>query len=383
MLPLILPSTQTELFRRNMTGKQLVGIFASHNANHAVLQYSDVSFVSNVMFDGHVKKSLHDIYDVNGDYISKNVAEFLAAVVDNAKDPLSSFINLNTYTADVAAVMLRVGYPISTVVRFLSQPILKEYVGIYFNGGANTQSEKAADKFMEVKYDEVPGRSINTTFSKEEPSDVELLNEITNGGTSVDNQLWMLRVFKDLKEKGQSLTSLVSAMRADTKGVGPTLSENEALLANIDSTVKDTKITGQAELFYGNIIGPLVNGRNEGLNQTKILNILDKYFKAGSKIEFFDVAKNEYDSTTISDYFWGEKTFEGFITAKNVNDYRIVSLLNIKSVNGVSLQELIELDNPYKMISGFTTYGVDLPTKSLAKFFPYYLNTQTSVCRCN
>lgn len=369
MLPLVLPSTQTELFRRNMTGKQLVGIFASHNANHAVLQHSTVALVSPVEFNGNSRRSLHDVYDTEGNYVSKNVAEFLAAVVDNAKDPLSSFINLNTYSADVAAVMLRVGYPISTTVRFLSQPILKEFVNKYINGGASTQSEKEAIKFIETKYGEVAGKELKTTFEKSSPSDAELLTEVEKGGTSNDNQLWVFRQFMALKEQGQSLTSLVSAMRADTKGVGPTLSENEALLANIDSTVKDTKITGQAELFYGNIIGPLVNGSIDVNNQAKVFTSLDKYFSKGSRVMYFNRESNLVEDSTIQEHIFGKKTFDGFAVDNNQN---IVSILDIMSADGVDMQTLIELDNPYKMISGFTTYGVDLPTKSLSKFFPWF-----------
>jgi len=372
MLPLVLPSTQTELFRRNMTGKQLVGIFASHNANHAVLQYSNVALVAPVEFDGNSRRSLHDVYDTEGNYVSKNVAEFLAAVVDNAKDPLSSFINLNTYSADVAAVMLRVGYPISTTVRFLSQPILKEFVSRYFNGGASTQSEKEAIKFIETKYGEFEGKELKPTFGKSSPSDAELLSEVEKGGTTNDNQLWMFRQFMSLKEKGQSMTSLVSAMRADTKGVGPTLSENEALLANIDSTVKDTKITGQAELFYGNIIGPLVNADMAPPNQGRIFEVLDKYFKTGTEVSFFNRETNKYDTAEIAEPLFGKKTFDGFAVTGTDNIGSVIDILDISIIGSRSMQELIELDNPYKMISGFTTYGVDLPTKSLAKFFPWF-----------
>ena len=43
-------------------------------------------------------------------YISRDLAEFLAAVVDNAKDPNAFKGNINTYTADVLATMIRRTY---------------------------------------------------------------------------------------------------------------------------------------------------------------------------------------------------------------------------------------------------------------------------------
>ena len=368
MLSLVLPSTQTELFNRNMTGKQLVGIFASHNANHAVLQYSDVKLAESFEFNGVLRNSLSDVLDVNGNYISKNVAEFLAAVVDNAKDPISSFVNLNTYTADVAALILRTGFPISTAVRFLSQPILKEFTEKYFNEGGDSSAEKKAIKYIKEKYNITPGEEIKPTFEKRSPSDEELLKEIS-GTPNDENQKYMFEKFLSLKEQGQSLTSLVAAMRADTKGVGPTLSENEALLNNIDSVVKSQDLTGQAELFYGNIVGPLVNGSLSGNYQAKVFQSLKDHFEVGSRLQYFNRQTNLLEEGAILYQILGEKTFNGFYVENNENP---VNVLDIYTIDGVELQTLIEQDNPYKMISGFTTYGVDLPTKSLSKFFPWF-----------
>ena len=38
-----LPSSQLELFSRNMNGSDLIGIFANHNTNHAMLQHSNIN----------------------------------------------------------------------------------------------------------------------------------------------------------------------------------------------------------------------------------------------------------------------------------------------------------------------------------------------------
>ena len=66
MLPIVLPSTQSELFNRNMTGKALIGIFANHNKNHAVLQNTNIELANPVNLDGKKYVSLHDIKNSDG-----------------------------------------------------------------------------------------------------------------------------------------------------------------------------------------------------------------------------------------------------------------------------------------------------------------------------
>ena len=271
MLQMILPSTQAELFNRNMTGKQLIGIFANHNKNHAMLQNTNIELAEGIKFDGKDLKSLHDIKTADGNFISRNVAEWLAAVVDNAKNPLSAFINVNTYTADVAAMMTRVGYPLETVVAFLSQPILKEFTTRYFNSGADRQAETKITSDLH----QLMVKAEATNHSKGLTTEAMFTN-IKKGELFTDSQAEVLNTFYILKEQATALADLVRATRADTKGAGPTLSDNDKLLRLREDVILNEKLIGVQELFSGEIF-PMEKAFTE-FGVAKPTEILSKHF---------------------------------------------------------------------------------------------------------
>lgn len=281
MLPMTLPSTQSELFNRNMTGKALIGIFANHNTSHAILQNTNIEFTEPIALDLNkdgnlvLLKSLHEITNANGDFISRNVAEWLAAVVDNAKNPLSAFINVNTYTADVAATLTRLGYPLETVVGFLSQPILKEFSTRYFNNGANRQAE--------IKIQNEFNKLFVAAEIENEPEHITtelLFNSIKRvadgGGIFTGDQRIVWSSFIAIKEQSTALADLVRATRADTKGAGPTLSENDKLLRLRTQVLTNSALVNVVELFDGKVY-PMEKAFTE-FGVAKPTEIMAKYF---------------------------------------------------------------------------------------------------------
>ncbi len=268
MLPIALPSTQTELFKRNMTGKQLIGIFANHNTSHAVMQYTNLTFHSPISFDGISRSSLHEVYDIDNKFISRNVAEWLAAVVDNAKNPLSSFINVNTYTADVAATLTRLGFPLETVVGFLSQHILKQFSEEYFANGANKQAEAKTIAKLEKLLPKADNEfQLNTN---------ELYDAIEKKTTFSPYQANVLSQFVRIKEQATALADLVRATRSDTKGAGPTLSENEKLIQLRKDVLLNQELVGVQDLFDGKVYPMESAFMQYGI--TKPTELLSKYF---------------------------------------------------------------------------------------------------------
>lgn len=272
MLSIALPSTQTELFKRNMTGKQLIGIFANHNTSHAIMQFTNVELANSVNFDGKSLMSLHEVINSDGDFISRNVAEWLAAVVDNAKNPLSSFINVNTYTADTAAMMTRLGYPLETVVAFLSQPVLKEFSRLYFNYGSDRQAEAKALNELELKYAQ-SNLTVPKDFSMKTD---ELFANIEKKELLTSEQKMILDAFQMIKEQATALADLVRATRADTKGAGPTLSENEKLIQLRKDVLDNPELVDQDELLNGTVY-PMENAFME-YGVSKPTELLSKYF---------------------------------------------------------------------------------------------------------
>ena len=146
------PRTQVMLHQQNMTGAKLIGIYANHNANHALMQHTasnkdkdkglalsieNGSFVLN----GKRLTSLHDIMNGDKEFISKNNAGFLAASVDNVKDPVLAALNQNTFTADATMLLSRLGYNPIEIGLLMMQPIVQEITQTYFR-----ESREGKDK---------------------------------------------------------------------------------------------------------------------------------------------------------------------------------------------------------------------------------------------
>jgi hypothetical protein len=124
----MLPSTRREIFERNMTGNGLIGIFANHNTNQMLTVHGNFLFGNNMDING--KKGLASLsqHKVNGVRITDALAEFLAAAVDNASDPVFSFLNVTQLTSDWAATMVRVGVPLETATAVTSAPVVTKLI---------------------------------------------------------------------------------------------------------------------------------------------------------------------------------------------------------------------------------------------------------------
>lgn len=114
-------SQYLNFFNLNMTGKKLIGIYANHNVAHALCQGTGLSISKAFMFNGKSYQSLGEIYDKSGEdkdgrRISRNIAEFLAASVDNAKDPVLAKLWQNDNTASTTCFLLRLGVPVEQLM---------------------------------------------------------------------------------------------------------------------------------------------------------------------------------------------------------------------------------------------------------------------------
>ena len=118
------PATQLELFRRNMDGLDLIGIMANHNTHHAKAQYTNLKLKNSLTFNGETYQALNKTTSKSGARISRSLATKLAAVVDNAKDPISSFLNFNTLTANIVALGDRIGVDENFIFALLNQPVI-------------------------------------------------------------------------------------------------------------------------------------------------------------------------------------------------------------------------------------------------------------------
>ena len=108
------------------------------------LQEAHFNINTPISFDGILLSSINNGKDSRGGkidnvyandgitFISKNIAGFLAASVDAVKDPVLNFMNLNTYTANVAMTLARLGFDSDSIGLFLTQPSIETVTKNYF-----------------------------------------------------------------------------------------------------------------------------------------------------------------------------------------------------------------------------------------------------------
>lgn len=342
------PATQLTLFRRNMTGKQLIGIFANHNAHHAKSQYTDLRLATPIYFNGIPYESLHNIKDDDGNRISKSLAIKLAAVVDNAKDPISAHLNMNTYTANLVAMLSRLGVNEDTIFAFINQPVIIELTNKYFNerGSLAEQKEMIAwtilkwknsleeQKIPQEKIDEIVNENyINLNL-------IELEESLDSNGSQdfYLTQYKVLRAFEEYHSTANSLNRVVQASRVDTNAMGPSNGDNYVMINkqqkildwyNPDLNYKP-KILG-AEAFFktttSQLISPAFN-ENAWLEPVGIMNMIFpsigkmgkdgtmKYTLLGRLKNYFSMQKGEAYSITEAEARKIDSMFMSYIASK-------------------------------------------------------------------
>ena len=124
------PRTFEYYHKQNMTGDALVGMYANNSVAHA--KYQDLGItVSNgftFVLNGEKFNKISPIRNSNGELIAFNCAEFLAASVDNAKDPVLADLQQNTNTANITAALLRMGVSIQDIGLLFNQPFIKDMI---------------------------------------------------------------------------------------------------------------------------------------------------------------------------------------------------------------------------------------------------------------
>lgn len=280
----ISPRTQIQLHQQNMTGAKLIGIYANHNANHALMQHTELGLdVENGSFvlNGKRLTSLHDIMNRDKEFISKNNAGFLAASVDNVKDPVLAGINQNTFTADASMLLSRLGYNPVEIGLLMAQPIVMDITQTYFREsregkGKDTvideilvEYKKKAAMMEEVTYDNYK----NNDFLIEDLANNILIAKEMAGITSAHQtsdyskiefykkQVAVGFLFKRIMRTADSLGQLVQATRADTnKGAaGPTIANTKLKIQKVQDFLKDMEENDKFPLVGADVISDSIS----------------------------------------------------------------------------------------------------------------------------
>ena len=232
------PITQVKIHDQNATGGALIGIYANHNVAHSMFQNignqlegfaenTKPQLAKTVVFNDKEYKGLTNVKNYEGHLITTNIANFLAASVDNAKDPVLKALMQNNTTANTACLMLRLGIEPITVGLFLNQPIIKEILSLVENG----IEIKEAIKVTEEKYEQFAETSSNRNSYKMFDSDLAfnlLFAEQGKDNPKFNNyQFWVLKKFKYLYKAGDYLGRYTNLNKADTQNgaAGPSIAE--------------------------------------------------------------------------------------------------------------------------------------------------------------
>lgn len=152
------PMTSIIFKEQNQIAGTLIGIFANDSVNNFIskgLKTFRISDPKNRILFGSLRDGITELdgvtddissddiglsflhTTVNGVSIKRTLAELLAASVDAVKDPVLNFLNLNSITADAAAMLARLGYTTRDIGLLLNQPIIKEMCKFMNRTGEN------------------------------------------------------------------------------------------------------------------------------------------------------------------------------------------------------------------------------------------------------
>lgn len=271
-------STQIQFHQQNMVAGKLIGIFANNNVSHAFLQMQNIQMDFNpdlnlnlVGIDFTTGMKVDDIFALDKqNYISKNIAGFLAASVDAVKDPILNHLNLNTYTSNTAMLLARLGLSVEQISLFMSQPILIKFSNLMAN--KNNEGFASVESVLENMMEE-----IDPNFKEHlENNAVELTENALVGNLYSENNSFtnfeILRTFYHLQKYSQALNNLtfITKFNSMSNAAGPTIADNiiiedrlerfNNLKDNLDPIFNDDtfdvlKNSEMLNAFYQNTIG--------------------------------------------------------------------------------------------------------------------------------
>lgn len=395
------PRTQVQLHQQNMTGAKLIGIYANHNANHALMQHTQLALDEengSFVLNGKRLTSLHDIMNGDKEFISKNNAGFLAASVDNVKDPVLAGINQNTFTADASMLLSRLGYNPVEIGLLMAQPIVMEITQTYFRESREGKSkdtiiDEVLDKYKEkaaLNNDLTYDNYKNNMFYIEDLADYILISKeaVTDRSQTSDyrkieyyqKQVAVGYLFKRIMNSADALGQLVQATRSDTQGgaAGPTIADTELKMQKVKDLLDQIENNDKFPLKNANVIfdGLLSDNPNTDTLRERLLSaplpFLQSFYTLGlQKTEdFFKSYFPQYTESfraVIDDL--RDMTKTGKLNVKTMNSIYNDLLAYIMSKNGFFGSELIV--NPDSEVGDIIVTSSD-KRKDFINNFPEY-----------
>lgn len=347
------PRTQVMLHQQNMTGAKLIGIYANHNANHALMQHTQLALDEengSFILNGKRLTSLHDIMNGDKEFISKNNAGFLAASVDNVKDPVLAALNQNTFTADASMLLSRLGYNPIEIGLLMMQPIVQEITQTYFREsregkGKDTIIDEVLDKYKEkaaINNDLTYDNYKNNSFYIEELADnIMLAKEAVTDRTQTSDfrkiefyqkQVAVGYLFKRIMNSADALGQLVQATRSDTQGgaAGPTIADTELKMQKVKDLLDQIENNDKFPLKNANVIldGLLSDNPDTDTLRERLLSAPLPFLQA-----FYTLGLQKTEEMLGSYFPQYTESFRAVVD--NLRDMTKTGKLNVKTMNSI------------------------------------------------
>lgn len=347
------PRTQVMLHQQNMTGAKLIGIYANHNANHALMQHTQLALDEengSFILNGKRLTSLHDIINGDKEFISKNNAGFLAASVDNVKDPVLAALNQNTFTADASMLLSRLGYNPIEIGLLMMQPIVQEITQTYFREsregkGKDTIIDEVLDKYKEkaaINNDLTYDNYKNNSFYIEELADNIMLAKeaVTDRVQTSDfrkiefyqKQVAVGYLFKRIMNSADALGQLVQATRSDTQGgaAGPTIADTELKMQKVKDLLDQIENNDKFPLKNANVIldGLLSDNPDTDTLRERLLSAPLPFLQA-----FYTLGLQKTEEMLGSYFPQYTESFRAVVD--NLRDMTKTGKLNVKTMNSI------------------------------------------------
>lgn len=228
------PDTWITYQQRNMSGAGLVPMAATQNASHALTQLTKnfgLKKPYRFIFNGKRLGSLNSVKSADDKFISRNVCSYLAAFVDNAKDPVAGDLNINNNTANLAFLLLRIGNSPITTSLILRQPAMMKVMK-YVNSGKYSMSqaiEEAMEDYRKQRGDSsYGGKTINFNFTDEwlasniaaEKNGGDIHSSHIEEMEFAANQIKVLVMLKQMNTAADALGDVVRRIRSDSQSGG-------------------------------------------------------------------------------------------------------------------------------------------------------------------
>ena len=216
-----------------------VGMIATDITGHSIAQADNVkvseefivgqgedaiTYSNRLPFEGNYDFSLSRYFDENGYDILEGLSVALTSQVDGEKNPYATKLGLSNQTLGILTYLMRRGVPVETIIKFLSQPILENYLleqrinesqVIEVNKLGKNKKDLLAEYLLQNK---IPKKNYDLALDKARAGNLVLSTEtLENNLKTNTNDVEVLAVFNNLIDIIRAFRYYKADLTPDTK----------------------------------------------------------------------------------------------------------------------------------------------------------------------